>query len=79
MNIQQATTSLSTVGTVDFCNVSGQNDAFFIIALSNFNYSTASLNTIVVAIETHIKDVYPTVDNWTFSENIVKIQLSKSI
>ena len=29
MNIQQAIISLSTVGTVDFCNVSGENDAFF--------------------------------------------------
>jgi hypothetical protein len=32
---------------------------------------------IVKPAETHIKDVYPKVDNWTYSGDVVKIQLSK--
>jgi hypothetical protein len=77
MNIQQATTNLAAISTVDFCNVSGDADLNFLIVLSNFTYNLTNLNTIITTIETHIKDVYPKVDNWTYSGDVVKIQLSK--
>jgi hypothetical protein len=77
MNIQQATTNLAAISIVDFCNVSGDADLNFLIVLSNFTYNLTNLNTIITTIETHIKDVYPKVDNWTYSGDVVKIQLSK--
>lgn len=78
MNIEQANTNLSVLGVVDYCNVSGESDMNFIIVISGFTYNLTNLNTIVATIETHIKDVYPKVDNWTFTGDVVKIQLSKS-
>jgi hypothetical protein len=57
--------------------VSGDADLNFLIVLSNFTYNLTNLNTIITTIETHIKDVYPKVDNWTYSGDVVKIQLSK--
>ena len=81
MNIQQAQTDLSVLGTLNFCDVSGENDQNFLIALTDFTYSTTNLNAIVVCIETHLKDVYPGVDHWGFdkSAQTVKIQLNKIV
>jgi hypothetical protein len=79
MNIEQANINLSAISTVDFCNTSGESDINFLIVLSNFTYNLTNLNTIATTIETHIKDVYPKVDNWTFSGDVVKIQLSKQL
>lgn len=77
MNIEQANINLSTLGILEYCNVSGENDINFIIVISNFTYNLTNLNVIVSTIENNIKDVYPIVDNWTFNGDIVKIQLSK--
>ena len=81
MNIPQAQIDLATLGTVEYCNVSGELDEKFIISLTEFTYSNAAVTTIITVIETHIKDVYPTVDHLGYDilAQTAKIQLSKAV
>ena len=80
MNIQQAQTDLAALGTLAYCDVSGEIDQNFLIAITDFTYSNASVMAIMTTIETNIKDVYPVVDhlNYDISARTAKIQLSKA-
>jgi len=79
MNIEQANTELSSLGIVDFCNISGGNDQNFIIAITEFTYSNEAVMSIMAILQNHINDVYPVVDHLSYdiAAKTAKIQLSK--
>jgi len=80
MNIAQAQTDLAALGTLAYCDVSGETDQNFLIAITDFTYSNAAVMAIMTTIETNIKDVYPIVDHlgYDVSAQTAKIQLSKA-
>jgi len=77
MDLQALTTTLSSYGTVDFCNYNGGNTNQLIVVIQGFTSNVTNINAFNATAVSNIEPEFPTLEHFALNENILKVVYAK--